>query len=107
MIKSISIFILACIFEVGGGYLIWIWMKQNQSIWIGLFGAICIVIYGLIATLQTDSFGRVYAAYGGIFIIFSLLWACFIDGFKPDKYDIIGSIVILSGVSIMMYSPRQ
>ncbi|MDO7252410.1 YnfA family protein [Helicobacter cappadocius] len=107
ILKSLFIFILACVFEVGGGYLIWLCIKENKPLWVGILGAIALIIYGILATLQVQSFGRVYAAYGGIFIAFSLLWAFFLDGFKPDKYDIIGAFIAIIGASIMMYAPRN
>lgn len=106
MIQSILIFSLAALCEVGGGYLIWLWMKDSKSLLFGIFGIIFLGLYGIIATFQHQSFGRVYAAYGGIFIIFSLFWSIVIDNLNPDKWDIIGSIIILIGLIIMMYAPR-
>lgn len=104
---SISIFIFACFFEVGGGYLIWLWLKEDKPLWVGIIGAIALGIYGMVVTLQLQSFGRSYAAYGGFFITFSLLWAICFEGFKPDRYDIAGAIVALLGVCIIMYAPRE
>ncbi|PAF43055.1 YnfA family protein [Helicobacter sp. 11S03491-1] len=105
--KSIIFFLFACIFEVGGGYLVWLWFKEDKPIWIGVVGGICLFIYGVIATLQVQGFGRVYATYGGFFIVFSLLWAYIFDGFKPDRYDVIGAIITLFGVCVIMYAPRH
>ncbi|PAF47795.1 hypothetical protein BKH46_02885 [Helicobacter sp. 12S02634-8] len=107
IVVSVLFFLLACVFEVGGGYLVWIWLKGGKPLWVGLIGGIFLVIYGLVATLQTQSFGRVFAGYGGFFIVFSLLWAYAFDGFRPDRYDVIGSVVILLGVGIMLYMPRN
>lgn len=105
--KSIVLFLFACLFEVGGGYLIWLWLREDRSFYIGLIGGALLVIYGILATFQPESFGRVYGAYGGVFIVFSILWAYIFDGFKPDRYDFIGAIIILIGVGIMMYYPRN
>ena len=105
MLKSLLIFLLAALFEVGGGYLVWIWLKEGKSLFIGLFGMLCLCIYGIIATFQIEGFGRVYAAYGGIFVVFSIIWAMLLDGFSPDRWDIIGAFVILAGV-FLMYMPR-
>lgn len=107
IIKSILIFLLSAVFEVGGGYLVWIWLKDGKSIWIGILGFVALAIYGIIATFQIEGFGRVYAAYGGIFIAFSILWAIALDGFKPDKWDILGAIIALIGVGIIMFAPRS
>ena len=104
--KSILLFFLAGLCEIGGGYLVWIWVKEGKSVWYAIAGAIVLVLYGLVATLQTASFGRTYAAYGGFFIILSLLWAWKIDGFHPDRFDLIGALVVIAGIYIMFYLPR-
>ncbi len=107
MLKSMSLFVLAGLCEIGGGYLIWLWFKEDRSIWYGLSVAILLALYGVVATWQTASFGRVYATYGGVFIILSLLWAWRVDDFKPDRYDILGALICIVGVLIMFYTPRS
>jgi len=107
IIKSLSIFILAGLCEIGGGYLVWLWLKQEKPWWYGLLGAIILASYGVVATWQTSNFARVYATYGGIFIVMSLIWAYKFDNYSPDKYDIIGAIVALIGVGIIYYAPRS
>ncbi|WP_196604799.1 YnfA family protein [Pectinatus haikarae] len=106
ILKSIIYFIIAGIFEIGGGYLIWEYFKNNKGPLYMLLGGLALILYGIIPTMQTASFGRVYAAYGGIFIILSILWGWLIDGTAPDQFDIIGSVVALTGVLIIMYWPR-
>lgn len=105
-IKSIFYFILAGLCEIGGGYLIWLWLLEGKSLWVALIGAIILVIYGVIPTLQPANFGRVYAAYGGVFIVLSILWGWQVDKIAPDKFDIVGGFVALVGVCIIMYWPR-
>lgn len=107
IIKSLSIFVLAGLCEIGGGYLIWLWLKEGKPLWYGIIGAMVLVAYGIVATWQTANFGRVYATYGGIFIVLALLWAWKIDGFKPDKWDVIGATVALIGACIIIYMPRN
>lgn len=107
IIKSLSIFFLAGLCEIGGGYLIWLWLKEDKPVWYGAIGAIVLIAYGIVATWQTANFGRVYATYGGIFIVMALLWAWKVDGFKPDKWDIIGATIALLGASIIIYMPRK
>ena len=107
IVKSLSIFLLAGLCEIGGGYLIWLWLKEDRPIWYGAAGAIILIMYGIVATWQTANFGRVYATYGGIFIIMALLWAWKVDGFKPDKYDIIGAVIALLGACMIIYMPRK
>lgn len=104
--KSIFFFILTGFCEIGGGYLVWLWLREEKSIWLGLFGAIVLVIYGVIPTFQPANFGRVYAAYGGVFIVLSILWGWQVDKIAPDKFDLIGGLIALIGVVIIMYWPR-
>ncbi len=106
VLKSISIFILAGFCEIGGGYLVWLWLKEGKPIWFGLLGGLILALYGVVATLQTSNFARVYATYGGFFIVMSLLWAYKMDNFIPDRYDILGGLVALVGVGIIYYAPR-
>ena len=105
-IKSIVIFILAGLCEIGGGYLVWLWLRSGKSWWYGLAGGIILALYGVVATLQTSNFARVYATYGGFFIVMSILWAMKFDHYTPDRYDIIGAAVALIGVAIIYYAPR-
>ena len=106
VIKSILIFILAGFCEIGGGYLVWLWLKEDKPIWVGVLGGLILALYGVVATLQTSSFARVYATYGGFFIVMSLLWAYKMDNYIPDRFDIIGALIALIGVCIIYYAPR-
>lgn len=105
-IISILLFILAGLLEIGGGYLMWLWLREKWAWWVGALGAFVIIFYGVVPTLQDANFGRVYAAYGGVFIILSVFWGWLIDGHRPDQWDIIGSAVCMAGVGIIMYAPR-
>lgn len=107
ILKSISIFILAGLCEIGGGYLVWQWLKEGKSFWYGIAGGLILALYGVVATLQTQNFAKVYATYGGFFIVMSLLWAYKMDNYVPDKYDIIGAAIALVGVCIIYYAPRS
>lgn len=105
--KTTLIFLLAGLCEIGGGYLVWLWIKNDKPWWFGALGGIILFLYGFVATLQPANFGRVYAAYGGIFIIMAILWGWKVEGFVPDKYDIIGGIIALFGMAIIMFAPRN
>ena len=107
VLKSILIFLLAGLCEIGGGYLVWLWLKADKPIWYGLLGGVILAFYGVVATWQPAGFGGIYATYGGFFIVLSLLWAWRVDGFTPDRYDIIGAIIALVGVCIIYYAPRS
>lgn len=107
IIKSLLIFLLAGFCEIGGGYLVWLWLKEDKPLWVGLLGCLTLALYGVVATFQTSGFGKVYATYGGIFIVLSLLWAYKIDNYVPDKYDLIGAGIALIGVCVIYYAPRH
>ncbi|KMO85614.1 hypothetical protein AB840_12650 [Megasphaera cerevisiae DSM 20462] len=106
ILKSLAFFILAGICEIGGGYFIWQYMKNDKGLGMFLLGAVTLIVYGIIPTFQEASFGRVYAAYGGIFIVLSLLWGYWVDQVTPDRFDIIGGAIALIGVMIIMFYPR-
>ena len=104
ILRSLLLFVVAGLAEIGGGYLVWQWLRVGKAAWIGVIGGVVLIIYGVIPTLQTESaFGRVYAAYGGIFVVLSILWGMVFDGWRPDRYDLIGAGIVLVGVSIIMW----
>ena len=104
--KSMLYFVLAGVCEIGGGYLVWLWLREGKNIWLAVVGAAVLVLYGVIPTLQPAHFGRVYAAYGGVFIALSILWGWRVDGISPDRFDMLGGVIALIGVAVMMYTPR-
>lgn len=104
--RSLSLFLVAGLCEIGGGYLVWQWLRNGRGFWMGALGGAVLFLYGIVPTFQPAHFGRVYAAYGGIFVILSLLWGWWIDQRKPDLYDAIGGALCLLGVIVMMYWPR-
>jgi small multidrug resistance family-3 protein len=106
VLTSITLFFVAAVAEIGGGYMIWKWLRERKGLLFGIIGGIILFIYGVIPTFQPTQFGRVYAAYGGIFIISSILWGMFIDRKKPDRYEVIGSVIAVMGAVIIFYSPR-
>ena len=105
-VTSVGLFLLAALAEIGGGYLVWLWIRQKRKRIFGLVGGIILFTYGIIPTLQPSNFGRVYAAYGGFFIISSILWGRMVDKKRPDKFEIIGSMVAVLGAVIIFYGPR-
>lgn len=105
-VKSLFYFILAGLCEIGGGYLVWLWLREGKSLWFAVAGAVALILYAVIPTLQPASFGRVYAAYGGVFIALSILWGWQVDNVAPDRFDLIGGLIALAGVLVIMYWPR-
>ena len=107
ILRSVALFLLAAIAEIGGAWLVWQGVRENRGlIWVGA-GIVALGAYGFVATLQPDAnFGRILAAYGGVFVAGSLAWGVALDGFKPDRYDITGAAICLVGVAVIMYAPR-
>lgn len=107
VVRSVPLFVLAALLEIGGAWLVWQAMREGRAWWLAAFGALALAAYGFVATLQPDgSFGRVLAAYGGVFVAGSLAWGVVLDGFRPDRWDLIGALVCLAGVGLIMYAPR-
>ncbi|HET9774642.1 MAG TPA: YnfA family protein [Nitrososphaeraceae archaeon] len=106
IIVPFILFIIAAIAEIGGGYLVWLWLRKKKTYLLGIVGGIIMFLYGIVPTFQPAEFGRVYAAYGGIFIISSILWGMTVEKKRPDRYEIIGSFVAVLGSIIIFYTPR-
>ncbi|THJ16617.1 MAG: YnfA family protein [Nitrospira sp. CG24B] len=103
---SLALYVLAGLCEIGGGYLMWLTFREGRHWGYAAAGAAILILYGIIPTLQPAHFGRVYAAYGGMFIVLSLLWGWGIDGVRPDRYDAMGAMLCLAGMIVIMYAPR-
>lgn len=108
LLRAFLLFGLAGLAEIGGGWLVWQWLRASRPWPFGLVGALVLISYGVIPTLQSSQhFGRVYAAYGGVFIILSLLWGRLFDGFEPDRWDLLGAFICLVGVVVIFFGPRS
>ncbi len=106
MLRSVAFFLLAGVLEIGGGYLVWLSFREGRAVWLAVLGALALAAYGVVATLQPAHFGRVYAAYGGVFIVLSLAWGWGIDGHRLDRWDYLGGALCIVGMAIIMYGPR-
>ncbi|MGH9250030.1 MAG: YnfA family protein [Acidimicrobiales bacterium] len=105
--RSVALFVLAAVAEIGGAWLVWQGVREHRGLaWIGV-GILALGLYGFVATLQPDPhFGRILASYGGVFVAGSLAWGVAVDGFRPDRFDLVGAAICLLGVAIIMYAPR-
>jgi len=106
--RSIGLFVVAALAEIGGAWLVWHGVREHRGIvWIGA-GIAALAAYGFVATFQEDpNFGRILAAYGGVFVAGSLAWGMVVDGFRPDRFDLAGAAICLVGVAVIMYAPRM
>ena len=107
IIRSLLLFVVAALAEIGGAWLIWQGWRENRGLpWIGA-GVVALGLYGFVASFQPDPhFGRILAAYGGVFVAGSLAWGVIVDKFRPDRSDLIGAAICLVGVAVIMYAPR-
>jgi len=107
IIRSLVLFLVAAVAEIGGAWLIWQGVREHRGLyWVGA-GVAALGAYGFVATLQPDAnFGRILAAYGGVFVAGSLAWAMAVDRYHPDRYDVLGALICLAGVGVIMYAPR-
>jgi small multidrug resistance family-3 protein len=105
--KSVALFVAAALAEIGGAYLVWTAIKDGRGLLVGALGVAALGLYGVVAAFQPeDEFGRVLAAYGGVFIVGSMAWGTAFDGFRPDRFDVAGAAICLAGVGVIMYWPR-
>jgi small multidrug resistance family-3 protein len=107
VLRSVLLFLLAALAEIGGAWLVWQGVREHRGLlWTGA-GVVALGLYGFVATLQPDAnFGRILAAYGGVFVAGSLAWGMVVDGFRPDRWDYLGAAICLVGVTVIMYAPR-
>jgi small multidrug resistance family-3 protein len=108
VLRSVLLFVLAAVAEIGGAWLVWQGWREQRGLWWIAGGVIALGAYGFVATFQPDPhFGRILAAYGGVFVAGSLAWGMLVDHFRPDRWDILGATICLLGVAIIMYAPRN
>ena len=107
VIQSLVLFVLAAVAEIGGAYLVWLGLREGRGWpWVAA-GGLALALYGVIATFQPESsFGRIFAAYGGIFIAGSIAWGAAFEGFRPDRWDLVGGAICLLGMAVIMFAPR-
>jgi small multidrug resistance family-3 protein len=107
ILLSTFLFVIAGLCEIGGGYLVWLWLREGFGWWLGAIGGFVLFLYGIVPTFQKSHFHRIYAAYGGVFIVMSVLWGWWVDGTRPDQYDAIGTVIAVIGVLVIFYYPRK
>jgi len=105
-IKTVGLFFVTAIFEILGCYLPYLWLKEDKSAWLLLPAAVCLALFAWLLSLHPTAAGRVYAAYGGVYILVAILWLWLVDGIRPTMWDLVGVSVALLGMAIIMFAPR-
>ena len=106
-LKTIAIFLITAVAEIVGCYFPYLWLKQDKSIWLLIPAAISLSLFAWLLTLHPEAAGRVYAAYGGVYIFVAIFWLWLVDGVKPTTWDIVGALVALTGMAIIIFSPKS
>ncbi|WP_299184788.1 YnfA family protein [uncultured Psychrobacter sp.] len=106
-LRTVGLFVLTALAEITGCYLPYLWLREGKSIWLLIPGVLSLAAFVWLLTLHPTEAGRVYAAYGGVYITMAILWLWAINGIRPTSWDILGSAVALTGMAIIMFAPRQ
>ena len=108
VVRSVLLFVVAALAEIGGAWLVWQGVREHRGVLPVGAGIVALGVYGFVATFQPEAqFGRILAAYGGVFVAGSLAWGVVLDGFRPDRFDLLGAALCLLGVVVIMYAPRR
>ncbi len=105
-LKTVALYVLTALAEIAGCYLPWLWLRQDRSAWLLVPGAVCLALFAWLLTLHPAAAGRVYAAYGGVYVVVALCWLWAVDGIRPDAWDVAGGAVTLAGMAIIAFAPR-
>ncbi len=106
-LKIFSLFLVTAVAEIVGCYLPYLWLKEGKSIWLLIPAALSLVIFVWLLSIHPTATGRVYAAYGGVYIFVAILWLWFVEGITPTRWDVVGALVALTGMAIIMFAPRS
>ena len=106
-LKTLGLFLLTALAEILGCYLPWLWLRAGHSAWLLLPAGLCLALFAWLLSLHPTAAGRVYAAYGGVYVSMAILWLWLVDGVRPTFWDLVGSVVVLTGMAIIMFSPRS
>ena len=106
-LKTFALFFITAVAEIIGCYLPYLWLKEDKSIWFLVPAAISLAIFAWLLSLHPSAAGRVYAAYGGVYICVAILWLWLVEGITPTSWDIVGALVAVTGMAIIMFAPRD
>lgn len=106
-IKIIGLFVITALAEIIGCYLPYLWLREGKSVWLLIPAALSLAAFAWLLSLHLTAAGRVYAAYGGVYIVMAILWLWAVDGIRPTMWDVVGSGIALVGMAIIMLAPRS
>ena len=106
-LKTLALFIATALAEIVGCYLPYLWLREGRSVWLLLPAALCLAVFAWLLTLHPTAAGRVYAAYGGVYICVAIFWLWVVDGIRPTQWDLLGSALAILGMAIIMFAPRS
>tara|TARA_Y100000031_G_C8053631_1_gene307326 strand:- start:235 stop:567 length:333 start_codon:yes stop_codon:yes gene_type:complete len=106
-LKTLGLFLITALAEIIGCYLPYLWLREGKSIWLLLPAALSLMAFAWLLTLHPTASGRVYAAYGGVYIFSAVMWLWLVDGIRPSTWDVVGSLVAVLGMAIIMFAPRS
>lgn len=106
-LKTLLLFFVTAIAEIVGCYLPYLWLREGKTILLLIPAALSLALFAWLLSLHPTAAGRVYAAYGGVYIFVAILWLWSVDGIKPTVWDLVGSGVALIGMAIIMFAPRN
>ncbi len=106
LLKTFGLFVATAVAEIVGCYLPWLWLKQGGSAWLLLPAAASLALFAWLLSLHPTATGRVYAAYGGVYIGVAVVWLMVVDKVKPTMTDLIGVAICLVGMAVIMFGPR-
>ncbi len=106
-LKTVALFLVTAIAEIVGCYLPYLWLREDKSVWLLVPAALSLALFAWLLSLHPTAAGRVYAAYGGVYVFVAILWLWSVDGIKPTVWDIVGSVVAMLGMAIIMFAPRN
>ena len=105
-LKTVALFIMTALAEIVGCYLPYLWLREGKPIWLLMPAALSLVLFVWLLSLHPTAAGRVYAAYGGVYIMMALLWLWVVQGIRPTSWDMVGSGIALLGMAIIIFAPR-
>ena len=107
MSKTLLLFVVTALAEIIGCWLPWLWLRRDGSAWLLLPAAAALALFAWLLTLHPTASGRIYAAYGGVYVSVALAWLWAVDGIRPTRWDLAGVALCLAGMAVIMYGARQ